>query len=142
MYLYLNHEEVAFNLQELYWLASQIIPLLVILEAHLYSGEAWNVYDHYLLLPVCQTFATIWHRGIVTNGIYLWQVNNAGPIASIALVSTISQQYSGATRTPQSPPGRELRTLTLDPTAKRCLGNETTHSVLLISEVVNPSMPA
>ena len=59
-----------------------------------------DVYDHHLLMPACQTYVTTGHRGIVTNRIYLWKVNNAGPIASIALASTISQQYSGATRTP------------------------------------------
>ena len=78
----------------------------LILEAHMYLGEVWYVYDHHLshiaytCLPNFLYLLAFGHRRVVTNKMYPWQAGNADPTASTALTSSIHQQCSGLPEPP------------------------------------------
>ena len=109
----------------------------LIVEVHLYSGEARDICDHHLChtastrLPNFNYLLPLWHRRIVINKICSWQVANTSSTTSTYLASPNHKQCSG----PQIPPRslqEENSTYTWLYKSKKFLGNGASRSVFVL----------
>lgn len=118
----------------------------LILEAHMYLGEVWYVYDHHLshiaytCLPNFLYLLAFGHRRVVTNKMYPWQAGNADPTASTALTSSIHQQCSGL---PEPPCFIQKRTALMPDSTSQTISCEWNYlQCFYFFQVLSSSMPA